>query len=312
MVTPKYRVLLSGGAALGSLGSYVAFGGGATDANVVWAYRKFVPVPYEGERNTEGKKHGFGEQCDELTGVYYKGQYENGKLSGVGTLIQRNGETYKGGFQNNLRHGRGTLSLTDAQKNGFEATLNFSSGLIDEQNADGVVIKRTYGNGVWLFEGPFKFNPQNASFPFLFSGRVKITYTNSFDEDQNYLFFGDIVENRKVKGKLTSKNKPTYDGRFVDEISCDDSGRMTYANGDVYTGGVLDLRRQGQGTTIRRGWLWSIAESGRYMDDRLVDLKAGAPFCASERYAGPLTGYVFTRGPQGQGYYIDKMAQLTR
>jgi len=309
--TMKSRALLSGGAAVaGAIGSYVAFGGGLTDPRVVWAYRKLVQVPYEGEKNKEGRPHGFGEQRDELSGVHYRGQYEDGRLNGVGTLVQRNGEVYTGPFTNNLRHGRGTLSLQDAQKNGFEATLNFSLGLIDEANTDGVVIKRTFGNGVWLYEGPsLRFYPKNTNFPFLFNGTVKISYTNSFDEEQNYIFEGDVADNKKLRGTLTVPSKQlTYHGLFVDDVSCDGDGRISYANGDVYTGGVYALRRRGPGTIVKSGWLWRNSRRGYFLDDTLVDVRSGKPFYACKSYAGPLAGYVFTRGARGQGYYIDAAA----
>ena len=43
----------------------------------------------------------------------YFGQVENGKKSGYGILVQKNGDIYEGGFKEDQKHGKGRLTYTD-------------------------------------------------------------------------------------------------------------------------------------------------------------------------------------------------------
>ena len=56
---------------------------------------------------------GFG---DKQTNLIYKGQVENGKPNGQGTLNLPNGEKYVGEWKNGRPHGKGTGTLPDGRK----------------------------------------------------------------------------------------------------------------------------------------------------------------------------------------------------
>ena len=74
---------------------------------------------------------------DKQTNPIYKGQVENGKPNGQGTLNLFNGEKYVGEWKNGRPHGQGTGTLPDGRKyvgeykdgkrNG-QGTLTFSDG----------------------------------------------------------------------------------------------------------------------------------------------------------------------------------------
>ncbi|MFT6300361.1 MAG: hypothetical protein ACJA2R_000365 [Saprospiraceae bacterium] len=78
----------------------------------------------------------FGIEGDTSTGKY-KGEFENGKKHGQGTLIFLNGDSYEGQFSNGLEHGKGVFKFA----NGDMHVGKYSNG---EANGKGIY---TFTNG---------------------------------------------------------------------------------------------------------------------------------------------------------------------
>jgi hypothetical protein len=66
---------------------------------------------YVGTYNKKGEQDGVGTYVG--NGFKYHGEYQNGKLSGVGMLTYPNGNVYDGQFKNDKRNGIGKLTLPD-------------------------------------------------------------------------------------------------------------------------------------------------------------------------------------------------------
>jgi hypothetical protein len=66
---------------------------------------------YVGTYNKEGNQDGVGTYVGR--GFKYHGEYQNGKLNGVGMLTCPNGDVYDGQFKNDKRNGIGRLTLPD-------------------------------------------------------------------------------------------------------------------------------------------------------------------------------------------------------
>jgi hypothetical protein len=63
---------------------------------------------YFGELNRECKAQGRG-ICVSYSGDLYEGQFNNGRIHGVGRYIYANGDIYEGEFKSNIRDGYGVL-----------------------------------------------------------------------------------------------------------------------------------------------------------------------------------------------------------
>lgn len=72
-------------------------------------------VPYEGELNDDGKKHGQG-MYRWPNGRTYVGEWFENQMHGEGVESWPNGSRYEGQFQGNKRHGRGTFTWADGRQ----------------------------------------------------------------------------------------------------------------------------------------------------------------------------------------------------
>jgi len=77
---------------------------------------------YEGQTNSEGKKHGKG-RCTYIDGSYYDGSWQDDKKHGWGELKMREGTTYKGEWEHDHKNGNGKLFLP----NGDVVTTTFKN-----------------------------------------------------------------------------------------------------------------------------------------------------------------------------------------
>ncbi|XP_047128119.1 radial spoke head 1 homolog isoform X1 [Hydra vulgaris] len=123
---------------------------------------------YEGSRNNNGERHGFG-KCYFTNGDIYEGQYEHGKRHGSGNYQFVSGAQYIGEYQNGKKHGCGTINNPDGskyegqwfngQKNG-SGTYHYVNGDIyegewsrDQRNGHGKYIYYDTGSimeGFWM------------------------------------------------------------------------------------------------------------------------------------------------------------------
>jgi hypothetical protein len=72
-------------------------------------------LPYDGELNNEGKKHGQG-VYRWANGRVYVGQWCDDQMHGEGEETWPNGSRYRGQFQANRRHGHGVFTWPDGKK----------------------------------------------------------------------------------------------------------------------------------------------------------------------------------------------------
>jgi len=70
---------------------------------------------YEGERNEENERHGFG-KAKLSNNDTYEGYYQHGKRHGQGTYKFKNGCRYVGEYSKNKKHGQGTFIYLDGSK----------------------------------------------------------------------------------------------------------------------------------------------------------------------------------------------------
>ena len=64
---------------------------------------------YEGQRNKEGRRHGFGRFVAPKTGNVYEGYYFNDRKEGAGKMTyHQSGDVYEGDWKDNKKHGHGT------------------------------------------------------------------------------------------------------------------------------------------------------------------------------------------------------------
>jgi hypothetical protein len=98
----------------------------------------------------------FGIEGDTSTGKY-KGEFENGKKHGQGTLIFLNGDSYEGEFENGKKHGQGTLIFLngDSYEGQFSNGLEHGKGVFKFANGDMHVGK--YSNGEANGKGIYTF-----------------------------------------------------------------------------------------------------------------------------------------------------------
>ena len=72
-------------------------------------------VPYEGDLNSEGKKHGQG-TYRWPNGRTYVGEWCENRMHGEGLETWPNGSSYQGHFKENKRHGHGIFTWPDGRQ----------------------------------------------------------------------------------------------------------------------------------------------------------------------------------------------------
>lgn len=72
-------------------------------------------VPYEGELNEQGEKHGQG-LYRWMNGRTYVGEWYENQMDGQGVESWSNGSKYQGQFKANKRHGQGTFTWFDGRQ----------------------------------------------------------------------------------------------------------------------------------------------------------------------------------------------------
>ena len=175
----------------------------------------------------------------------YNGFFLDGKRSGEGEIIYRDGSRYKGSWKKDKRDGKGTLLFAD----GSVYDGNWLEGM---RSGDGTLID-PYGN---VFTGRFFKNRKNGKGVLKkASGEI---YTGTWTEDrlegygiceyQN----GDKYEgefkngNKHGAGIFTSSNGDVYIGEFKDDKK-NGFGRIQCTDGSYYIGGFKNGKRHGAG-----------------------------------------------------------------
>ena len=76
---------------------------------------RHVSELYEGERDSDGQRHGHG-RMTWASGDVYDGQWEHDKQNGVGVIIYADGSCYSGGWNRGVMQGTGTFTWADADQ----------------------------------------------------------------------------------------------------------------------------------------------------------------------------------------------------
>ncbi len=234
-----------------------------------------VDFKYEGEKNVEGKPHGFG-MAKLMNGDTYEGQFKNGLASGKGTYISvgltdTDPEAYKytGNFEAGLFEGHGDIKF----KNGFQYIGNFRKGYFHGSG------KRRYSNGANC-EGEFKNDRLNGkgmcNFPnYVYSGLFKNDVpfgkgTMKFNDGSSLSgqFTGNDLSNANllhaVVGQATLVTKDNLQiegkvsaGEFIDKVA------VKLPDGKLYNGEVRNMQFNGHGELTNPGVFFY---AGRFSD----------------------------------------------
>ncbi|KAG8461733.1 hypothetical protein KFE25_001351 [Diacronema lutheri] len=213
-----------------------------------------------------GARHGRGEQTwgGERGGfASYAGGWEEGLFHGQGTLTMRTGETYMGGWAAGLRAGDGEARAPKTgewYRGGWAADRYAGKGAGRFVHADGSVYEgetlngARHGDGVlvvppatkggvdvpgWTYKGRFRDNDVD--------GRGELVFTDGRRH------VGGFEAGRKHgKGRFIWAGGDYTDGTWEQgELVGDSVCRLTFANGDVYEGGMRAGSQEGHGVYTR-------------------------------------------------------------
>ncbi|XP_068929156.1 radial spoke head 1 homolog [Petaurus breviceps papuanus] len=165
---------------------------------------------YEGERNEEGERHGYGKAILP-NGDVYEGQYAHGKRHGQGTYKFKNRSRYIGEYQDNKKHGKGTFFYADGSQ--YEGDW-----VNDEKHGFGVYHypnNDTY-TGEW-FAG--QRHGQGTYFYAETGSKYVGTWVNGQQEGAAEL----IHQKHRYQGKFMGKN-PVGPGKYIFDIGCEQHG----------------------------------------------------------------------------------------
>ncbi|XP_037232521.1 radial spoke head 1 homolog isoform X2 [Falco rusticolus] len=173
---------------------------------------------YDGERNSEGERHGHG-KARLPNGDTYDGEYEHGLRSGQGTYRFRNGACYTGGYLQNKKHGQGTFFYPDGSK--YEGDW-----VNDQRHGYG---KYMYANGDTYIGEWFNNNRHGqGTYVYKDTGSKYVGgWVNGNQEGEAEL----IHLNHRFKGKFLNGN-PLGHGKYVFDIGCEQHGEYIEAEQD--------------------------------------------------------------------------------
>ncbi|CAF3833106.1 unnamed protein product [Rotaria magnacalcarata] len=167
---------------------------------------------YEGDRNENRERHGFGKAILS-NGDTYEGQYQHGERHGTGTYRFSNGARYIGEYIKNKRHGQGVFYYPDGSK--YEGEWN-------DNVRDGHGIY-TYPNND-TYEGEWRNHQREGRGTYTYAA-TKAQYTGTWNNGKrqgpgemqfiNYSYVGSFHENYpKGKGKFVFKNGYQQNGEY--------------------------------------------------------------------------------------------------
>jgi hypothetical protein len=178
------------------------------------------------------------------TGARYTGPAVKGKREGRGTIVYPDGRVIEGIFVNNALVS-GHMTFPD----GIKYDGDFVNGKFDGRG------RRTDSKGI-TFEGTFKNGEEVfGTITFLSGRKVEVDLRAVAERRTGPAVLLDTDESRTTgqlvngvlqgPGSRTFRDGATFEGTFKDGDMAE--GTYRYANGDVYTGGLKDGLRDGNG-----------------------------------------------------------------
>lgn len=156
---------------------------------------------YEGERNEQGERHGFGKATLRNNDTY-EGYYQNGKRNGQGTYKFKNGARYIGEYVKNKKHGQGVFIYPDGSK--YEG-----SWVDDLRNGYGIYF---YVNND-RYEGEWKDHLRHGQGTYFYA-ETGSKYNGLWYKGQ-MSGHGEIIHaDHKFVGKF-KENHPKSNGKYV-------------------------------------------------------------------------------------------------
>lgn len=165
---------------------------------------------YEGERNEQNERHGFGKATLPCRDTY-EGYYQNGKRHGQGTYKFKNGARYIGEYLKNKKHGQGLFIYPDGSK--YE-------GQWVEDLREGYGVYH-YVNGD-RYEGEWKQHLRHGQGTYFFADTgSKYVGLWSKGHKQGH---GELIHlNHKFVGKF-KEGHPKGNGKYVFDIGAEQLG----------------------------------------------------------------------------------------
>jgi hypothetical protein len=201
---------------------------------------------YDGQWNTELKKHGFGTLIMK-NGSKYVGSFINDFIHGKGYYIDIEGRLYVGEFSNGKANGKGKISIEDNKGYFYEGDFkdNEFDGHGQERFSDGSVYIGKFTNGYKEPYGKSIFD-DNSSYEGEFRKGVIHGY-GTFIWNDGKTYTGTFVD-----GKLQGKGKTTWpDGSFYEGEYKNDKfngiGTFMQADGTIFKGKWVNNEVHGVG-----------------------------------------------------------------
>lgn len=228
--------------------------------------------------------------------VLYKGQMENGRITGDGILYDYSGNLiYQGGFLMEMYEGKGELFYPEGVT---KYKGEFASNLYE---GNGILYNR---DGSRLYEGEFSTGRYNGSGTLYYTcGQVQ--YSGSFAEGHpdgtGSLYSADgvlVYEGDLKSGKFNGNGKLYQNGAILYEGSFED-GAMS-GTGTVYSG--KNIQYEGEFSANRyngTGRLYDIVTTNLIYDGEFVDGK----YCGQGKLFDRNTGALIYEGTFYDGVY---------
>ncbi|NXS01333.1 RSPH1 protein, partial [Oxylabes madagascariensis] len=165
---------------------------------------------YEGDRNSEGQRHGFGKALLP-NGDTYEGQYEHGLRNGPGTYRFKNGALYTGNYLQNKKHGKGVFFYPDGSKYAGDWVHDQRQGYGEYLYANGDTYTGEWANNKRHGQGTYVYKDTGS--------RYVGCWVNGIQDGPAEL----IHLNYRFKGRFLN-GKPLGRGKFIFDIGCEQHG----------------------------------------------------------------------------------------
>lgn len=203
---------------------------------------------YFGEFNSETEEREGRGVCIFKDDTMYEGFWKEDSMTGPGRLIKSSGEVYKGNFENGKFHGEGTL-VQEVGDTRYAYEGNWKEGIMDghghEQFQDGSSYLGYYKNG--KFSGKGILNQKDGS---IYNGQFKDSIFNGkgimkYSDGTKYKGTWSNGE-KHGQGKTTYKNGGYYKGGYEYNLK-HGYGEFKNADGSFYRGIFNKGKRDGEG-----------------------------------------------------------------